>query len=767
MNTKHPLLLTLGLCLGLHQTCLGAANQVPYRVAAKLPDVVEPAPLDQVRLGGWLGHRVDINAQNRLLTVDTAPLLAGFQKKPGTHPWIGEHAGKWLHAATLAWANNGDPTLRAKLDQVARALIAAQEPDGYLGTYVPEKRFGLYAGADWDVWSHKYNLLGLLTYHQYTGHPAALTASQKIGDLLARTFPAKRSILAAGTHVGMAATSVLEPMVLLYRLTGEERHLEFCHYLVKSWDEPQGPQIIATLRREKSVRKTANAKAYEMMSNLVGLCELARATGRRELLEPVFNAWRDVVDNGLYVTGSASSREHFQADHVLPNDVASHIGETCVTTTWIQLNWQLLRLTGEARFGDELDRSFYNHLAAAQHLNGADWCYYTALEGRKQYDKGITCCHSSGPRGFALAPGCLYWKSTQAGAEIIVISTLETSQATLRLGTGEVRVEQASQFPASARSEVTLRVKGTGPFGIRLRTPYWGRGWQAQAGGQTATVRDGWAEFAPRQWQDGEVIKVTGELQQGILAGTHGNTNLSAAVWGPFVLACDQTDNPGLPSPARLTLASNTAPVLRSTQPLTWKVDVLSRADQRQAAVLVPFADAGASNGTYRVWLRAPGVAFLPTSLLSDGEESRSRAGNLNGSILDDNADSSVVTFNGQPAREDWYAVRMNQATTLQRVVFIQGQIFHDGGWFDHSAGTPRIQVQRTQGGAWETVGELGDYPRTTANQSMKLRAGQAFTLQLPTPITVWGVRVTGVPASGDNPKQAFSSCAELQAFAR
>ena len=53
---------------------------------------------------------------------------------------------------------------------MAAELIGTQEPDGYLGTYAPEQRFGLYKGADWDVWSHKYNLLGLLTYYQYTGN---------------------------------------------------------------------------------------------------------------------------------------------------------------------------------------------------------------------------------------------------------------------------------------------------------------------------------------------------------------------------------------------------------------------------------------------------------------------------------------------------------------------------------------------------------------------------------------------------------------------
>ena len=126
-----------------------------------------------------------------------------------------------------------------------------------------------------------------------------------------------------------------------------------------------------------------------MLSNLVGLCELARATGDGEMLQAVKNAWQDIVANRLYVTGSASSFEHFLGDHELPNTVNKNICETCVTATWIQFNLQLLRLTGEAKYGDELERALYNHLAAAQHPRGDDWCYYTALEGRKRYDKGI------------------------------------------------------------------------------------------------------------------------------------------------------------------------------------------------------------------------------------------------------------------------------------------------------------------------------------------------------------------------------------------
>ena len=175
----------------------------------------------------------------------------------------------------------------------------------------------------------------------------------------------------------------------------------------------------------------------------------------------------------------------------------------------------------------------------------------------------------------------------------------------------------------------------------------------------------------------------------------------------------------------------------------------------------------GPSGGAYRVWLRAPGIEPAKNlSLLADGEESRSRLGNQNGSIVDGDPGSFVVTYDGSPAKEDWYAVTLAEPVRIGRVVFTHGQNFHDGGWFDASGGKPRVQVQRTKRGAWETVGELSSYPATTATDSADIQRGQSFELRLDRPVTAVAVRVIGVPSSGDNPDQAFSSCGELQAFA-
>ena len=69
------------------------------------------------------------------------------------------------------------------------------------------------------------------------------------------------------------------------------------------------------------------------------------------------------------------------------------------------------------------------------------------------------------------------------------------------------------------------------------------------------------------------------------------------------------------------------------------------------------------------------------------------------------------------------------------------------------------------QYGAWETVAEFKDYPATTAKNPEEMEGSESVVCTLAEPLKVWAVRVIGKPACGDNPQQAFSSCAELQAF--
>lgn len=772
---KNSIALGFAMMAATTISATAAITPLPEVVSCAVADKQEFQIPDRVQLTGWVGMRVAQNEANRLVKIDTDRLLEGYRKRPGRQAWDGEHVGKWLHAASLAWANTGDPALREKLDHTVAELMKCQMDDGYLGTYVAEKRW-----TSWDIWAHKYNLIGLLTYVRYTGNKEPMTTCRHMADLLCKTFgdaPGKRDIIPCGEHVGMAPTSVLEPMVLLYRMTGEKRYLDFCNYILRAWEQPNGPHIIPTLLTAKRVDKVGNAKAYEMLSCLNGALEYYRTVGGdRKILDACLNAWQDIVDKRLYLTGTASYREHFHDDFDLPN--VNNVGETCVTVTWLQFNAQLLRLTGEARFAEQLERVILNQLFGAQRPDCAAWGYYVQMEGKKPYSSTLDghCCLSSGPRGVALIP--TFAASADADGAVINLYDAGTSKLTLRDGTA-VAITTATQFPHDGKIAITITPDAKKTFAVKLRVPTWCRDAEFFAAGnkiETTTAPDGYVAIR-REWNPGDKIELNLKMEPRVIEGDHLNAGKFAILYGPLVLAADEAlltgDGKNLtsvivanPDIAALNVTPEPAPESVKTWPGS-QVFRITTADRKTATPsqirLIPFADAGGTGTRYKVWLpsrRQPGA-----SVLLDGEESRSRQGNLNGSIIDDDPQSAVVTFDGKPSKEDWFAVTLGEPAAVRRVVFMHGKSFHDGGWFDTSGGKPKIQIKRAKNSEWETIGELADYPATTSTDGTKLKDAQTCTLRLADSVNTVAVRVIGVPACGDNSNQAFASCAELQAF--
>jgi DUF1680 family protein len=759
---------------------------VPEKITPIIRDKEDFQIPDQVHLTEWIGDRVDANEANRLAKLDPARLLEGYRKRPGRQSWDGEHVGKWLHAATLAWANTGDKALREKLDYVAAELVKCQLEDGYLGTYLEKDRW-----TEWDVWAHKYNLIGLITYMRYTGNMGPLSCCRRMGDLLCNTFgdePNKRDILKAGYHVGMAPTSVLEPMVLLYRLTGEPRYLDFCKYILRAWEQPNGPKIVSTLLTLKRVDKVGNGKAYEMLSCLNGALEYYRTVGEPKILEACLNAWQDITVNRLYITGAASYGELFHDNFDLPN--VNNVGETCVTVTWIQFNAQLLRLTGEARFAEQLEHAVLNQLFGAQKCDGSAWGYYVQMEGKKPYSSTLDghCCLSSGPRGVALIP-TFAWTTDNEGA---VINLYGAGNATLALhDQTPVHLKIDTLYPADEHIHITVGADKPKEFCVKLRIPDWCHGATVVLNGKSLVTErqtDGYMRIQ-RTWEKADQIDMTVKLEPSVITGNHRNEGKIAVMYGPLVLAADGAliradgeSGPSLPLGAIAAAGPTLSELGLRTEPApspvkTWdgaqvfRINAVTRravdslpVGSPVTARLIPFADAGGTGSDYKVWL--PLRTTQPTgNLLLEGTEARSRWGNVGGSINDEDFHSAVVTFDGRPAKEDWFSVTLSQPETIGRIVFAHGMTFHDGGWFDTTAGKPRVQVRLAPDSSWQTVGELDEYPATTADNAGTLRPGEPFKFVLKQPMRVSAVRVIGKPASGDNPQQAFTSCAELQAF--
>ena len=538
-----------------------AGDVVKPIIENKVKIAFKPADFRETTYDGWIHDRMQINVEKRLLHLEMDSLLKPFVHRPGVQWWVGEHVGKYLHAATYAWRFTGDNRLREKMDYAVKILIENQLANGYLGTYEEKDQFGLgdglgWMGPIWDLWTHKYNLIGLLTYYQATGNEKALEASKRAADLIYDQFVVKKkSFRLASAHMGMAATSSLEPMAVLYRLTGDPRYLEYCHVVINAWEDENDPvtwmyedgcQLLNSLLEHGNVYKTANRKAYEMLSNLVGLLELYRVDPDERYITACKNAWNDIATQRLYITGTASYHEQFTPAHRLPPGYAA--GEGCVTVTWLQLTTHLLELTGDVQYADELEKTMYNALLAAQSPHTGEVSYFVPLIGQKWYGdrdrklpNGISCCSSSIPRGIAMIPE--FSSGTLNGKPALL--QYVPGRHVLQYGEGSngkrLDLQVRGNYPETSDIEIEVDLEETLSFPLVLRVPDWAKGFEALVAGERYTSSGNRLLEIQRKWSPGDKIKVTIPLKIRIVPDGDKTTEMVAFVRGPQVLATDET----------------------------------------------------------------------------------------------------------------------------------------------------------------------------------------------------------------------------------
>ncbi len=609
MRKKGSFLISFCLLLLSYHSLI--AQYIPAMIKPLIPNVIHdiyvPSPFENQGIGGILGLRMEINLEKRLLEIDQETMLSGFLSRPGKQDWIGEHVGKYLETACNTWEYSHNPDLKKQMDHIIQVLLSSQLADGYLGTYTPDKYW-----TSWDVWVHKYDLIGLIAYYKTFGYQPALDAAIKIGNLMIKTFgndPGQLDIISAGEHVGMAATSILDPMIELYRYTGESKYLDFTRYILRAYNQKNGPKIIQDLLLVRQVNKVADGKAYEMLSNLVGIIKLYKLTGEKDLLQPVIIAWNDIVNNRLYITGTSSSFEVFQGNDDLPATIHDNIGEGCVTTTWIQLNFQLFTLTGEVKYMDQIEKSVYNHLLAAENPQSGCVSYYTSLMDRKPYSCDITCCLSSVPRGISMIPLFNYGKRSGIPTFLLMESTKVNDSVLTNTGQRiALTVNATSEFPGKGRIVYIVSPSSSSVFPLSFRVPSWSKGFAATVNGTKYNLVNQGFLSINRLWKPGEKVIISFEIPVKIIQGGHNYKNFIAFQRGPQILAADSSLNSLNPVYILEKQLQNQKIILSdspSALPANWIGNqAYSFAENSHSKlVLVPFSDAGQTGSKTQVWI--------------------------------------------------------------------------------------------------------------------------------------------------------------------
>jgi uncharacterized protein len=498
-------------------------------------------PSIDVTLEGYIGQTLNDNYKNEMLLQDVDHLVAPFKNRMETTMWQSEFWGKWFTSAILAYKYKPTKALEIKMKSAIDSLIATQSADGYIGNYKIQNHL-----QQWDIWGRKYVMLGLIDYFELKKYDKAIDAAQKVADhLILEIENSDGSIVNKGNYRGMAASSVLEPMVRLYNVTKKVKYLEFSKEIVRQWELENGPKLIskssiAVANRFPKSKKwyswEQGQKAYEMMSCYEGLLELYRTTGDPIYIKAVESTWLNIKDNEINLAGSGAAMEMWFGGKHKQHQPVKHYQETCVTVTWIKLNQQLLRLTGESKYADEIEKSYYNALLGALSNEGQDWAKYTPLNGQRLKGSGqcgmhLNCCDASGPRGLYTLP---LTSVMQSNSGLNINFFVGGTYNLLSPKQQKISTKIKTEYPTSGKVIIYFDLPQKEIMDINLRIPQWSKTNSIFVNSMSIdSIQEGKYELIRREWKSGDSIVLDLDME-GRLEKQEGYI---AVLAGPLLLA--------------------------------------------------------------------------------------------------------------------------------------------------------------------------------------------------------------------------------------
>lgn len=407
--------------------------------------------------------------------------------------WRGEYWGKMMRGACFVFSYTQNPALYRVLTDTVCDMMTTQDSLGRISTYSVGRQY-----HGWDIWARKYVLLGMQYYLEICRDKALaerITAcmcrqADYMTETLGRREDRKIPITETSGHwLGMNSSSLLEPIVRLYSLTGEKRYLDFATYIVESGVIRTPEVSIFELAADDRIdpHDYPVVKAYEMMSCFEGLLEYYRVTGIEKWRRAVENFAKRVRLTEISVIGS-SGCTHELFDHTIVKESETkyngRMQETCVTVTWMKFCYQLLSLTGESVYADEIETSLYNAMLGAINYNKDErngnlpfdsyspLLFNTRLRGvggKKTMADGsyYGCCACIGAAG----PGLIGKVAVMASDEGVAVNLYAPMTARVPLPDGsEVVMHISTDYPVSGEIRISFDAV-TPVFDLALRIP--------------------------------------------------------------------------------------------------------------------------------------------------------------------------------------------------------------------------------------------------------------------------------------------------------
>ena len=427
---------------------------------------------------------------------------------------------KVLEAVGWELGRSADQELASFLAEATALLEKAQQPDGYLNSYMQvtgRPRYSFLASSH-EMYCAGHLIQAAIACQRGAGDPGLLRVAQRFADHLVDHF--------LGREEGIDGHPIVETaLVELYRETGHAPYLR----LASQFIEQRGRGMIGDsgfgrryLQDHEPVRETTTEAGHVVRALYLeaGVTDVAAEAGDADLLQTSLTRWADMIAAKTYLTGGNGSRhegESFGDRFELPPDRAYN--ETCAAIASFQWAWRLLLATGDSAYADLMERVLYNGFASSTATDGTRFFYVNPLQrrpdhfekddpGRRREWFSCACCPPNIMRTMASLQHYLATTGSTGASGTLYVHQFTGATLSAPLAGGVLAVEMVTDYPWSG--VVELRVTSAPPqeCGLALRVPAWSPPPALLLGDHPAgaSAEPGYL-VVRRRWQAGDVLR--------------------------------------------------------------------------------------------------------------------------------------------------------------------------------------------------------------------------------------------------------------------
>ena len=550
-------------------------------LAAAGADVLSPLPPGAVSLRGGLDRVIRKSIDGWILGDVPYHDFSRFFREGRPKFATGEMWGKFVRSGCMFYRYTRDAAVKARMRECVAEILAEERENGSISCSPVGKQPD---GPGGDLWERKYVMLGLEGYYvDVERDPAVLKSLMCQADAIMSQIgpPPKADVRDQGwspNHV--ESSTLLEPFMRLFALTGESRYLGFARHLVECGGA-KGSDLVQMAFDKVPPHLMAGVypKAYETTSYFEGLADYWRATGDERVRRAVVNYFGLVRDRELTIVGNGGADQPFHprvcgeawsdTAREQTNPDIRRMMETCTGVTWMKFCSHVLRMTGDCSAAEAVEKYVYNGLVGAMKPDGRGFSYVNLLDGEKVTNKGwgwdfggkrVTCCNLNGPMGLAYIPYVAVMQSRE-GPVVNLYNSLDAKMLTPSGAPLEVSVDTA--YPIADDVRVAVSPGASEEFTLSLRIPEWSDAAEVAVNGRAAETRPSPGRYLElrRRWTPGDAVSVRFGMRCRLVPGPRGVNRAGdgrvAVAFGPVVLTRDQHFDPRFDEPAEIVAAED------------------------------------------------------------------------------------------------------------------------------------------------------------------------------------------------------------------